>query len=382
LKSDFKIIDFLKKKKINFSFLRYIDDTYLIFDEDNLWEYKNNPFLLLQKFWNIIYNEVNIRLNNNKNSIYYINSNENWDIFIKNIKNISNISHVIEEDDDWTIDEKIKNVFKVINNIKQSWIKSDNIEISYENRDLNKLNSIFSKDKEWNNILNNILKNNKIELLSSFEDFNFYYITFINKALLALIIWTKDWDDWIDAIFKDFISFIKKINIETIYDIFIFLEFLVNDKKIFNIHKKNIIETEYEFLNKFYNNKNVINNKLIWTYININLEPYIIEQIKYRIICEINKEYSKAFSHLLNEFHNIIFNLDKITKKHIKKYDQNDVKSFLMKLWTIDNSLIINIWDFFDRRNKNNISHWNWVSLNYEEYIKYREIVFDLYRKL
>lgn len=382
LKSDFKIIDFLKNNNIKFSFLRYVDDTYLIFNEDDLWKYKEKPFLLLQKFWNIIYKETEIRLNNNKNSIFFIKSIENWEKFLKNVKNISQVSHITEEDDDWNIKEKVLSVFTIINNLKNIWDKNDKIELNYINNDINKLNSIFTKDKEWINILNIILNNYKEELIDSFNNFDFHYVNFINKPLLALIKWTEDWKDWIENIYLNFIAFIKKIQIETIYDIYIFLEFLLNDKEIFELHKSKILKMEYHFLNEFNKENNIINIDNDWIYSNIELKENIIEQIKYRIICEISEEYSKAFNHLLNEFQNIIFNLDNKINIKIEFYNQKNVKSFLINLWTIDNNLIINVWNFFDRRNKNNISHWNWISLNKEEYMQYQKIIFSLYKLL
>ncbi len=388
LKSDFKIIDFLKENNITFSFLRYVDDTYIIFEED-WWKYSKNPVLLLQKLWDIIYKEVKLKLNTWKNAIYRVYSDSEWESFIKNIKNISQVSYVVDEDDDWLVDDKINDVFSIIWELKNMWKQEENGVLNYSNININKLNNVFSKEKEWENILNNILKNYTDDLKSSFKWFNFHYINLSHKALLAIIKGTKGWANGIGIIYEDFIKFINRININTIYDIFIILEFLVNDKNIFNKKELSIINMEYSFLKHFHLKKRSVSANKWWNYQRLGLNSEVIEQIKYRLICEKNHDYSKAFSHLLNEFHNIIYFLDKNSRssadkkiRALKKYDQKDVKSYLFWLWCIDNSVIIEIGNFFDRRNKNNISHWSWVSLDSEEYFKYRKIIFSLYKRI
>jgi len=389
LKSDFKIIDFLKSEKINFSFFRYVDDMFFIFDEDNLWIYKEQPFLLLQKFSDIIYNEVNIRLNKDKNSIFYLNDEEKWRSFLKEMKNISQISHVIENDDEWKIEHKVKDIFDTIKNIKKLpnknrwtwflWTLEWSYKLNYTNWDLNKLNNIFSKDKEWVNLLNIILKNNSKDFVKKFKWFNFNYINYIYKPLLALIETSKDYKKTFN-IYKKFIKFIYKKNLNSLFDIFLLSKYIIKYKFLFEKNEQKILNSKYSFLSLFYNKPVKITTNISWYYKNINLNINITEQIKYRIIYENSKDYSRAFSHLLNEFHSIIFDLDK--SKKIKDYKQDDVKKYLLWLWNISSNEIIEIWNFFDRRNKNNISHSNWFSITEDEYFKYKELVLNIYKKI
>jgi hypothetical protein len=390
LKSDFKIIDFLKLEWIKFSFIRYVDDTFFIFNESDLWKYKEQPFLLLQKFSNIIYDEVGIRLNNTKNSFFYINHIEKWKYFLKKLKNISQVSHVIEDNDDWDIDDKIKNIFDTICKIKilpdKDRTKSKRFmlywewshELVYKNQDINKLNNIFSKDKEWNNILKKILKTNNKKVIRSFKWFNFNYINFIYKPLIALIEWTKNYKNT-NKIYKKFIKFMYRKKLNSFYDTFLLSKYIIKYYSLFKKNENEILKSKYSFLHLFYNDIKVLTSSINWFYKGFDLTLDITEQIKYRIIFETSKDYSRAFNHLLNEFHNIIYHLDKKCKIKMKKYDQNNVKNYLLLIWYVESTYIIEVWNFFDRRNKNNISHWNWISIEKEEYIKYKKLVLDIY---
>ena len=57
-------------------------------------------------------------------------------------------------------------------------------------------------------------------------------------------------------------------------------------------------------------------------------EPYILEQIKLRILCEQKREYSVALNHLLNEIQATCHTLEGTTKK-LKYYRQKQVIEFL-----------------------------------------------------
>jgi hypothetical protein len=99
----------------------------------------------------------------------------------------------------------------------------------------------------------------------------------------------------------------------------------------------------------------------------------VIEQIRQRIFAEQRKQYSVALSHLLNEIHSIVWQLDdkKIDEAY---YKSRHVLAFLNKAG-VSHEISIKIRSLFVRRNKTPVSHadtasWHVSKLEYEDYRK------------
>lgn len=101
-------------------------------------------------------------------------------------------------------------------------------------------------------------------------------------------------------------------------------------------------------------------------------QPYVIEQIRLRILCEQKGEYSVALNHLFNEIHAICRDLDK-TSKGAKKYEAPEVNDYL-KSQCVRNETRVKIWNLSDRRNKNPVSHADPIAwpVSKEDYLDYR----------
>ena len=104
-------------------------------------------------------------------------------------------------------------------------------------------------------------------------------------------------------------------------------------------------------------------------------QPYVIEQIRLRILCEQKGEYSVALNHLLNEIHGICRDLDE-TSKSANKYEAPEVNDFL-KIRCVRNETRVKIWNLSDRRNKNPVSHADPIAwpVSKEDYLDYRHHV-------
>ena len=104
-------------------------------------------------------------------------------------------------------------------------------------------------------------------------------------------------------------------------------------------------------------------------------EPYILEQIKLRILCEQKGEYSVALNHLLNEIQAICHALEGTTTK-LKKYGQTRVIEFL-DAQKVPYETWGQIEKLFDRRHKSTIFHPDPIawSVAEDEYIGYRSHV-------
>jgi hypothetical protein len=114
----------------------------------------------------------------------------------------------------------------------------------------------------------------------------------------------------------------------------------------------------------------------------------LAQQIKMMILAEEEGKFNVAFNHLLNSFHLYCYIKD-TTKRAtaLKNYDQNEIVSFLTKQKASIEEVNF-VMSFFDRRNKNNISHpgdnlmENWVvnKVEYDSY--YKQMVTLIKRKI
>ena len=104
-------------------------------------------------------------------------------------------------------------------------------------------------------------------------------------------------------------------------------------------------------------------------------EPYILEQIKLRILCEQKGEYSVALNHLLNEIQATCHALEGTTTK-LKKYGQTRVIEFL-DAQKVPYETWGQIQKLFDRRHKSTISHPDPIAwpVAEDDYIGYRSHV-------
>ncbi len=151
-----------------------------------------------------------------------------------------------------------------------------------------------------------------------------------------------------------------------------------------NINRINL-KDEYK---KILNFKMLDNNFLGYMGLNSNqfqrLKPIqnniIIQQIKYRRINEVSRNYNIAFNHLVNEVKSIINNMYS-PNIYEKDYNVNNVKDDLFSN-NYNLNTIITICNIFDRRNNNMISHSNGKVIDKEEYYQYKEQVCNLLKEM
>jgi hypothetical protein len=85
--------------------------------------------------------------------------------------------------------------------------------------------------------------------------------------------------------------------------------------------------------------------------------PYVIEQVRSRILSERTESYSVALNHLLNEIHAICYELDNSSNsKDYNGYKADQVVNFL-DTCKVSPEICIGIRNLFDRRNTNQVSH-------------------------
>ena len=246
-------------------------------------------------------------------------------------------------------------------------------------------NDIFIKDETWKNILEWLLSYEPewilpwypSSLANAFLDFNFHNALLAPKAFLAVI-------DRVPSIHSNFLDVFNRKSKWTFADSFLLSRELIRNKKFYRSNKRKINWIIHRIILRFYKWDIMIVDSIIHEniYGDYHSDDNLCEQIKLRIIAESKKDFSIACNHLLNEFHLIIFKKSTVSKK-IADFKQKEVVTEITKMIpTIEIEKIRLIIDFFDRRNKNNVSHSGWISINENEYLKYKRFVFHIYKQL
>ena len=136
--------------------------------------------------------------------------------------------------------------------------------------------------------------------------------------------------------------------------------------------------------------KKIINSQFELIYKNkfLNDNVSLMQQIKQKVFYEKFGHYNVAFNNLLNEFHEL-FKLV-YPNKNKSKLDAKEIGEH-MTVEKFDMDEILFVKDFFNRRNKNSISHPNDADLGFwgvskDEYLSYKKklipILIKLERKL
>jgi hypothetical protein len=102
------------------------------------------------------------------------------------------------------------------------------------------------------------------------------------------------------------------------------------------------------------------------------------------VLAEAAEDYNLAFSHLLNAFHYYCYVEDKQSPFPQDRYDRMAVEKFLQPKASVNEIRFVVA--FFDRRNKNMISHAGHQKqgssvVGKEEYFQYKEKMMDLLRR-
>lgn len=382
---DFALIDFLRKNKIQFKYHRYVDDIYLIFDDWTHISHESILYHILPQIEELFYIQLWLRINSYKTKIWTIENEDNWKDFVRELKNISQVdsSPEVDEDDVTPFHQKWLDFMDKVKKLNDEYPRIEWWQIITQT-DGYSFNEIFIKDDTWKNLLEWLLTYEIESCLSfypknlsdAFSSFNFHNILLAPKAFLAVINRSTD-------IHKNFLDFFNKKTKWTFADSFILWRELIFNKNFYYSNRRKIERETHRVILDFYKPKKLITSEIkIKIYDEYHTDIHLCEQIKLRIIAESKKDFSIACNHLLNEFHRIIFMKSGFSKK-IENFKQKEVVTEITKMVPyIEIEKIRLIIDFFDRRNKNNVSHSGWISINEQEYWKYKRLVMHIYEQL
>jgi hypothetical protein len=380
----FELDNFVQNLKISreedFIYCRYVDDFYLIYKRNK--GIKNNIigdeiFDITTSISEFLYENLGLKINELKTKAVIISDNDDFEKFIKKEKVISIPESLKVEKKP---QEKLTEIKEIVEKLQKDYRSTGKIFITTE--ESNKLKEIFSAP------MKQYLGSADAKVLVNKMFLNWYPVLTLSstQALIYLLNHSNQ-----NKILKDFFIESKELKITNPQYLFLLEKFLLSNKpdaafiqEILDIKGRN----NYLNLLKRMLDKSII----IHIYEDISIDPItltnkdtLMQQIKMLTIAEIEGKYNLAFNHLLNIYHYYCFINDQ-NAGELKKYNQISVTDFLDTLGMSIKDLNFSM-QFFDRRNKNNISHpgeelmESWA-VNKDEFLVYKKKLNKLLKKI
>ena len=362
----------------NYAIIRYMDDIYISItfrEQDND---LRDQFLnaLAPRISDCLYENLGLRLNP-KTRLFDLKKKADRDELERNLKKVSQGIEIADEENKESPADKIKNIFTQLENLKSS-----SIEPHFQgHRELEEevLKEVY--DKSVGQMLEK--STNKSRLREIFMGSGGFDFELVNAYPLLIIILILKCDD----VPKKFEKFLLSKEDLTSRDIYLILNYLCqiefDQVKLLELLKqspqmKEVMEvfedSSLPTLMGYYGLKAEPVSKIA--------EPDVVEQIRLRVLCELNREYSVALNHLLNEIQAICRVLDE-KAKITDRYAAPAVIEFL-RCQKVPHETHAQIRNLFDRRNKNPVSHADPIAwaVTKDEYMNYSKHVGDCLKNL
>jgi hypothetical protein len=383
----FELDDYIQKQTIydeeGFSYFRYVDDFYLIFYRNE--NIQNDTigkeiFELSTGISDFLARELDLKINHLKSEKWIIENDDDFGKFLVAEK-FTSFADPLKSKDPKTKKppERLEEVCRIIDRLKKDFVERGKTEID-GSQDI-ALKEIFIgsiksyvKSPVGKNLLNNAFKNwNPILTLNSVKALMFL----IGNSVTGFALIKKYFE-------TDFEQKMNKTQNVYLLERFINLESYDGslDKIIVNTKKPKSLY--FSLVQRMLTGKNDTEKKYLpIADALLRQNDSLIQQVKMMILAEEEGKFNVAFNHLLNVFHLYCFIKDVgRTALVLKNYDQNEIVIFLRNSNASVEEVTF-VMSFFDRRNKNNISHAgevlleNWI-VNKAEYIDYHEKMVNL----
>lgn len=380
----FELDNFIQNLNISheedFIYCRYVDDFYIIFKRNK--GIKNNTigdeiFDITTSISEFLYEELGLKINELKTQTLIINDEDDFETFIKEEKVIS-IPESLKTEKKPV--DKLNEIKDIVEKLKKDYKAKGKVSITTE--DSNKLKEIFSTS------MKQYLANPNAKIIIDKMFLNWYPVLTLSSTQ-ALIYLLKNSNQ--NKLLKNFLTENKDFKLSNPQYLFLLEKYLLSNlpDSLFN---KEIIDSKgcnnYLNLIKKMLDENIVIHESSDLFIDNNLlssKDTLMQQIKMLTLAETEGKYNLAFNHLLNIYHYYCFTNDP-NAEELKKYTQINVTDFLDSLGISIKQLNFSM-QFFDRRNKNNISHpgeelmESWA-VNKEEYFRYKIKLNKLLRKI
>ncbi len=379
----FELDNFIQNLKISkqedFIYCRYVDDFYLVYKKNR--SIKNDVigdeiFDITTSISEFLHEKLNLKINELKTQTIIIEDETDFEKFVKKEKVISIPQSLKKKTKP---QDKLEEIKEIVEKLKREYNQSGKISITAE--DSNKLKEIFST------ALKQYLatKDAKVAIDKMFLNWNPLLTLSNSQALIYLLKHSTQ-----NKLLKNFLLD-NEFKLGNTQYLFLLEKYLLSNaadtkfnERILNSKESN----NYLNLIKRMLNRDTLLKESQDILIDIKLlseNDTLMQQIKMLTLAELEGKYNVAFNHLLNIYHYYCFSND-ASAIELKKYNQNNVTDFLDKLGISIKYINFSI-QFFDRRNKNNISHpgeelmESWV-VNKDEYFRYKMKLNELLTKI
>jgi hypothetical protein len=403
----------------NISYIRYVDDFYIIYEVDNNEKpnkVRNDIYTIENDISDYLANELDLTVSSAKSKRTKINSFESYLEFLT-------ISHTTSPNEVELVEVEINDIVQkketdgkdaptifnecidIIKGVKGQL--NDYPKIDIEKRDSNFLNNILIQKEVLNySKSKNALDKIKTEkILLTYESFDYLLVKL--KVFLHLLTIENESREYFYNFIKNECNKVININqkLMLIERFILQLEFISfkapKEKIISKIELRKYKDSFRKILSSFVLEKpknkyaklvsKMLNSKILLeefkpiyrsSFLNKIENSSLLQQIKQRHLNEKLGFYNVAFNHLLNEFQNIA---------EAAYFDRNEknAKDIRNKLTTegFKTQEILFVSDFFKRRNQNSISHTNHNELGFwavskNEYLEYKCKIIPLIKKI
>ncbi|WP_462264398.1 reverse transcriptase domain-containing protein [Mucilaginibacter sp.] len=380
----FELDNFVQHQKFyvqsGFNYYRYVDDFFIILHRDITLSNEvigEEIFNISSNITNFLHTQLKLKINHLKSQKWIVETESDYNDFLIEEKFISFVDPVKKMG--ISPQEKINEVCDIIKKLKDEFLNSGKTDINNDD-------DVALKEVFVGSIKHYVKSPEAIKSLDeAFVNWNPILTLNSVKALMFLIGNSNVGYRLIkDYLTNNFTEKMSKIQNVYLLEKFLNLDNYDNslNELILNVNKPNSFY--YSLVQR------MINGKLDQAKVCLPISDLILltndslmQQLKMMVLAQEEGKYNLAFNHMLNVFHMLCFISDnnKATDK-LKNYDQNDIVDYLTtKSASIDE--INFVMSFFDRRNKNNISHpgeelmENWV-VNETEYYSYYQQLYKL----
>lgn len=403
----------------NISYIRYVDDFYIIYEVDileNPDKIRNDIYTIENDISDFLSNELKLTVSSAKSQRTKIDNQESYFNFLTT-------SHTTSPNEVELVEIQIKDI------VQEKEIKGKNAPTIFEEciEIISEVKSQLSDyhkieiEKKNSNYLNNILVNQSVldfskskkaleiikdkQILMSYQSFDYVLVKL--KVFLHLLTIQVDSRFYFHNLMKNECKDLVNINqkLMLIERFILQLEFVsFKDPKEKIISKLDIQNYKNEYIKiladfvskkpkniycklvyKMLNTKILLNDfKPMYTnsFLNKIENSSLLQQIKQRHLNEKLGFFNVAFNHLLNEFQNIVeaTYFERKDKTALEIRDKLTEKGF-----TTQDILFVS--DFFKRRNQNSISHTNYNELGFWgvseiEYYQYKSKITPLIKTI
>lgn len=334
--------------------IQYVDDTWLFVDFAPWVDQKRRDRIITEIFERIVdefLDTYQLRLSS-KTKVFYLNDDKDRIAMAGQITMTSLEYGSVDETGESTSTpvELFQNILRAIKGLSKR--RSSQAAMSFLEHETEVLNHIYKKGVAE-------LLNHKIYLSALEEAFLDFDFALVKSAPLSLTILIRK----VEAVWSQFRQYLLEKQHYSSHDIIIAIHFLgqvdFEDSEILKKICQNpfgrVLVEDFQLTAIPSQDPGYFNISDIYTLI-LQDKHDIIRQIERRVLAEKRRDFSVAMNHLVNELEAVCFAFDPNKPSSVKKYNQDNVRSFVQSCGALTSDLNM-LSTIYSGRHSNSVSH-------------------------